>query len=156
MWYLLKALYSTALRMVTMAINRWSVSLCCWASTAAIAAEASFPNVFIFDFKSCSFASAASSLYAMSGWPVPSLSLACRLDTSTAYLSQSEKRTSIWQVQLTDPKFLLSSKQLKTTPWTHYVKETTLLDLKSALQFKTEATKYLCFCLLSHSIISLS
>nr|GMC87533.1 hypothetical protein Iba_chr04eCG1410 [Ipomoea batatas] len=70
----------------TMAIKRCNVNLCCCASTAAIAEEASFPNIAVFDFRSCNFASAASSFIAMSGLPFPSLSFACRLDTSTAYL----------------------------------------------------------------------
>lgn len=74
----------------TIVISRWRVSLCCWASTAAIAAAASFPNIAMFDFRSCSFASAASSFVIFSILPTVSLTFAWRFETSIACLSSTQ------------------------------------------------------------------
>lgn len=80
----------------TMDISRWSVNLCCWASTAVIAAVASFPNIAMFDFRSWSLDSAASSLKTMSGLPAPSRNFAWRFETSITYLGLKMK-SKIWR-----------------------------------------------------------
>jgi hypothetical protein len=77
---------------VTIAISRCRVNLCCWPSTAAIAAAASLPSVAMFDFKSSSFVSEASSLAIVSGLPFVSLTLAWRLETSITCLGQKKQK----------------------------------------------------------------
>ncbi|CAH1453138.1 unnamed protein product [Lactuca virosa] len=56
---------------------------------AAIADAASLPKIAILDFRSCNFDSAASSFISMFGFHVPSLTLACLLETSIAYKKKS-------------------------------------------------------------------
>lgn len=96
-----------------MEISLWSVNLCCWASTAAIAAAASFPNIDVFDLRSCSFASAASSFIAISGLPVPSLTFAWRLETSIAYLGLKEWYITILDKQSKNGNWLINIRKHK-------------------------------------------
>lgn len=75
-------------KFITMAISRWIVNLCCWPSTAAIAAAASVPKVVMFDLSSRSFISADSNFNMLSGLAFDSLTFDCRLKTSIACLGQ--------------------------------------------------------------------
>lgn len=66
----------------TISTSLWKVSLCCCASTAANAAEASLPRTAMFAFSSCIFASAACSLATCSAVG-DSLTRACLLEISS-------------------------------------------------------------------------
>lgn len=76
------SVYTRETKHITMAVSRWRVNLCCWRSTAAIAAVASLPKVAIFDLSSLSFISAASSFKLLSELLFSSLTLAWHLATS--------------------------------------------------------------------------
>lgn len=70
---------------LTRATSLWNVSLCCWDSTAANAADASLPSTAMFPLSSCILSSEACNFVTFSATGA-SRTRACLLETSAACL----------------------------------------------------------------------